>query len=125
MNEKEKLNYLVERISRKKEVIAIILFGSRARGLARQDSDYDLAVLTKKITTAQAYNIIGLGSESFQIELFHKLPLLIKYDVIKHGKILYCRNKNNLNEIIFLTLKQYLDFEPRIKLFYRAVINGI
>ena len=121
----EKLKSLVQRVSKKKYVEAIILFGSRAKGRARKDSDYDLAVLTKQITSAQAYDTIGLGSDSFQIELFNKLPLLIRYDVIKYGKILYCKDKNALNEIFFHTLKQYLDFEPRIKLFYKAVINGI
>ena len=39
------LQIMVERIVRKFDPVKIILFGSRARGTARPDSDYDLLVV--------------------------------------------------------------------------------
>lgn len=50
MTEDETLAALVRRIVEAAHPKRIILFGSRARGTARPDSDYDLMVVEEKIT---------------------------------------------------------------------------
>ena len=42
------LNYIVERLRKNKNVVAVYLFGSQITGRAREDSDADIAVITKK-----------------------------------------------------------------------------
>ena len=45
------INKYVEIVSKNYDVIAIILFGSYARGTQREDSDIDIAIITDDIKT--------------------------------------------------------------------------
>ena len=44
----EKMDKIIENISKNKNVCAIFLFGSQINSRARPDSDWDIAVITKK-----------------------------------------------------------------------------
>ncbi len=48
MDQKIFLNKIKEQVSKEDENASVILFGSRARGDYREDSDWDILVLTKK-----------------------------------------------------------------------------
>lgn len=125
MNNEEKLSYLVERISRKKEVEAIYLFGSRATGRVRSDSDYDLAVLTKKISRNKELGIIALGNNLFDISIFWRLPLVIQFRVLKEGKLLFSRNEQSIMQAKRNVVKKYLDFIPLLIKSYNEKLNDL
>ena len=63
IEDKKKLNCLVDRISKRKEVEAIFLFGSRVNGRERKDSDYDLTVLTKSSSKGKDGEIKGFADD--------------------------------------------------------------
>ena len=115
----------IKEISKNKEVIAIILFGSNIKKTNRKDSDIDLAIITKKISTKQELNIRGYSSELIDISLFHKLPIIIQFRVFKEGKVLYCKNKKLLNIIKTNTIKNYLDFSIFMNRFYKRTIENV
>ena len=50
LSQTEPLKTMVERIVNEFDPLRIILFGSRARGEARADSDYDLLVVLSQVT---------------------------------------------------------------------------
>jgi len=56
----------------------VILFGSRARGDAGDRSDFDLAVITSKMTQTQW--------SQFAIEVEERLPTLCGVDLVKLSK---------------------------------------
>ena len=125
MNKKEKLTYLIKRISKNRNVEAIILFGSQINGRARKDSDIDLAIITKKISRDKELDIIGLGDDTFNISIFHRLPLIIQFRVLKEGKIILLKNPLSLHKERTKVLRNYLDFAPFINKFYQRKLNGI
>lgn len=125
MNKEEKLDYLINRISKKKFVRAIILFGSQTNGRARKDSDIDLAIVTEKTTRENELSLIGLGDDTFNISILHRLPLIIQFRVIKEGKIIFCRDKTFLHKERIKILRNYLDYAPFIKRFYQRHLNEI
>lgn len=116
---------LVKEISLKKEVIGVYFFGSRVRGKFRQDSDYDLCVITEKISSKKEFEIIGHGDGIYQVSLFHKLPLIIQFRIFKEGKLLFCRDEKKLNFLKLLTIKKYLDFFPFISKFYQRILKNV
>lgn len=120
---KEKLNYLIERISKIKQVQAIILFGSQVNNKARKDSDFDLAILTENMPREKEMEIIGLGDDTYDISIFNRLPPIIKFRVLKEGKVLFCRSQEFLHKTKVFTYKIYLDFAPFIQKFYRKHLN--
>lgn len=81
----------------------IILFGSRATGKARKDSDYDILVLKKRIENnndrlvarkirSELNGIVPMDivvSTTSNYEKNKNYPFLIYYEIEKTGKVLY------------------------------------
>ena len=55
-------------------VSAIILFGSRACGTAREDSDFDIAVVTENATKEQEFSLLKKEG-GVDINVFSRLAL--------------------------------------------------
>ena len=119
------LENLVKRISKLKYVSAIFLFGSQVNWNARNDSDFDIAVLTKNSSYDEEMNIIGYGNDKFDVKVFSRLPLIIKFRVFKEGKVVFCRNEKDVYDTKVVIFKHYLDFAPVIDRFYRRVIENV
>ncbi len=98
------------------DCVALMLFGSVAREEARAISDIDLCIITRKNTPEpEAMNLMSYGSEGIDISLFWDLPLMIKFRVIKEGKILFCKDPLLLHRIKTDTIREYLDTAPLIR----------
>jgi uncharacterized protein len=107
---------LVDALSAHEEVVAIILFGSVARGRARKDSDIDICIITRRNTPEAAkMDLLGYGSAKTDISLFHDLPVTIRFSVIRDGRILCCRDPEELRRIMADTVREYLDIAPLIR----------
>ncbi len=118
-----KMQGMIKRLAKMPRVEAIIFFGSQVRKDARKDSDIDLAVITSKSTRNQELEIIGLGSDIFDISIFHRLPLIIQFHVLKEGRILFCKDQKILQQIKTQVLRFYWDYSTFMNIFYKRVIH--
>lgn len=96
----------LNKLSRKYHINAIYLFGSQAEKSATSQSDYDFAVLLDEKIKPKEYgryqiNIISellslIKTDRIDLIILNneKVPLLLKYNVIKQGKLLYEKEKN-------------------------------
>ncbi len=103
------------------------LFGSRARGAARRDSDVDVAVLVGDACTAgpgaakdTMFRVIGaLGrfvrSDRVDLVLLDHAPPLLRHRVIRDGVLLYARSDAERARFVRRRLREYLDLEPRLR----------
>src|SRR3989338_2657960 len=119
--QQQHLKEIVQHLSQLPYVNAIILFGSQARGTARQDSDIDIAVITKNATEEQEFAIMR-KEDNMDISTFSRLPLVIQFRVIREGKILLARNRVSLYRLRMDIIREYLDFAPFLHRFYRRMI---
>jgi predicted nucleotidyltransferase len=79
------LSEVVDRIVRKFHPVKIILFGSWARGSAREDSDLDLLiVLAKTDHTRKA--AIQIGNSLSNLPVAKDIIVTTPEDIEKHGK---------------------------------------
>ncbi len=99
------LEKLTAELKKIKSVKVAILFGSYAKGRQRKDSDVDVCV----ITDSKDDRPLGLSSDRFDISLYDRLPLLVRYRVFRDGKVLFSRDDGLLAKLRFWTLKVYLD----------------
>jgi len=115
---KQKIRKIVNKIKKNKEVIAIMLFGSYAKGKITPLSDIDLCVMLDK-----KYNNCSMAkkrmgyltgtADKFDIQVFQLLPLYVKNKILKEGKILYSKNIKKIYDVAYETIRKYEDFKPR------------
>lgn len=108
--ELEKIEKIIDRIKEFPEVMAIYLFGSYAKNEVKPISDIDLAVIVDNPSKKIEADIASLASKNLDIVLFHRLPLHIKYEVLKYGKELYVKDDDYMANIRLKVLKDYLEF---------------
>ncbi|MFH1187980.1 MAG: nucleotidyltransferase domain-containing protein [bacterium] len=126
---------LIKKIIKSEPMVEIAyLFGSQATGNITPLSDFDFAVqlnekarekdyfdyqirLTSKLAKAvKAINVdvVILNSK--------KTPLLLKYNIIKDGKIIYCKNKKLKNYLEAGTMRRFLDWQYFEEIYHQIFI---
>ncbi len=104
----------VNRIKKDKDAIAIMLFGSYVRN-KKYARDIDICVFLKggddKKMFKKRLNYMKGVPDKFDIQIFQQLPLYVRINVLRDGKILYLKNKKRLYNLAYETLKSYAFFE--------------
>ncbi len=98
-----------KRIRLNNHVLAVYLFGSFATGRQMLSSDIDICVIGR-LTERDKTEIACEGSEKVEVSFFDELPVYIKFEVLKEGKLLYCRDKRAMHDVISATLREYQGF---------------
>ncbi len=87
----------------------IVLFGSRAKGIGSEGSDFDIcAVLDqgKELTLKERIALENSLPETVDLSLFQELPINVKKRIFQEGEVLYSKDLYH-----FLTLGKETDFE--------------
>ena len=118
--------YLAERLAALPEVRLAYLFGSRARGRARADSDFDVAVLVDDERVADATGVSRMirhlagrlggdvPADLLHIVLLNGAPPLLRHRVLREGKMLHARAESERVRFAIRTIREYQDIEPRL-----------
>jgi len=105
-----------DKIKKDKLILAVALYGSYARKEPHRDIDVAI-ILNKKLSNIEMsrikINYSSLISSDFDIKIFQQLPIYIRMQIIKEGKISLCKNFDRLYELSFITLKEF-DFYKKI-----------
>ena len=121
----KELEKIVKKARKDENVLAVILFGSYARGEAKPNSDVDICLVLKKEFkrdfTEKKLEYLSEFSDRFDIHVFQQMPLYLKIRVLREGKVLLNKNYDELFQIAMKTVK---DFEL-FKKHYHACIKGV
>jgi len=119
---------------KKHKVKLAYLFGSRAKGNAAPESDFDLAVLFEeppsdslalRETMNLSSDLYGYFPAKIDIVSLHYAPLLLKYEVVAHHRVLYCNDeKERINFEVAVT-KEYIDEQYVRDIYYNALKERI
>ncbi len=109
-------------------ILAVILFGSRARGDFRKDSDTDLClVLMPRSYTSRelsSYKLRYRSKIDAALHIFQQMPIYIQQRVLKDGKVLWCRDEDALYEIAFRVIREFADYEHIYREYLEEVAHG-
>jgi uncharacterized protein len=112
---KKGLSGLLNRAKKDQQVLAVILFGSIARGQAHRGSDTDICLVLYpgSHTPIQLSKIKLEYVQDFNqdVQIFQQLPLYIRKRVLEDGRILYSTDMDRLYEVAFDFIREYADYE--------------
>lgn len=103
------------------EILYIILFGSRAKGNSREASDFDISVLFDPgtIKSQRATILFELApylcdyfkSSDVDISSFNDSSILLRWNVISFGKLIYMRESRDIyTDIKYQTISEYIPY---------------
>lgn len=119
----------------KSEIALAYLFGSKARGTQRPSSDTDLAVLLQEgfLQKDSLHYKLGLlsdlkdvlGVENVDLVVLNGAPPLLKFQVAKHGKLLY--RAKGVSDVSFRAraFMEYMDIKPMLDFFTKDALKKI
>lgn len=118
-------------------VLTAYLFGSQATGKASKSSDYDFAVLLSgKIKPDKYFNyklaltgdLLNFVDSKF-IDLIilnnKNISALLKFNIIKHGKIIYEKDKNARKNLEFKIMRNWYDQQYFENLWHTIFIKNM
>lgn len=118
------LDHLVAALRSIEEVEYAYLFGSRASGTARANSDLDLAIGLRDGQDLELLGdlqdrILGVldpvvpGERMDLVVLTERTPVALRQQVFRHGRLLFARTRDNLVHLRVRTASEWCDGEPR------------
>ena len=112
---------VIQAVSMDRDISAFYAFGSAAHDELLPLSDLDFAVLLSNNYDKSAYldkqlEVIDLLNDVFRTDeidlvIMNNAPLTFCYNIIKTGKMLYCRERTELVDFQERLTKLYLDFK--------------
>jgi len=117
-------------ISKPSYVVLAFLFGSQAKGVARESSDFDIGImLSKNLTASQRVSLktklsdrlSKLLKNDVDIVIINTAGTLLKYQIAKDGKLLFERKANLAKKFRLLAIKEYFDYLPTFNFHYNRL----
>lgn len=94
----------------------IIIYGSAAEGMTREESDIDLCIDIDADTDYERskfrLRVLSELPDFFDVQIFAQLPVYVKKEVLG-GKVIFCRDEEHLYEVAISTIKEFDDFKYR------------
>ena len=126
---KKALEALVEVSRRDPDVLAVIVFGSTARGEDTARSDVDVCVVL--MPQGQTFERLALSNKRIEylasfdldIQIFQQLPLYMRSRVFKDGQIVFARDEDLLYELALRFALEFEDFKPVYHEYLEHVAN--
>lgn len=116
-DQKEKLRAV---FSQYPEIELVYLYGSHAKGVERSDSDLDLAVSARtsdyaglKLDLLERLSLNGF--EQLDIAFFQQATPLLRFQMVRHNQLLYCRSNVSSGDLFSCCLNDYFDLEPILR----------
>ena len=117
---------LLERARSDPAVLAVLLFGRRARGDETGASDVDVCLVLDPRTPLDPgeTQLSYLADFDLDVAVFQALPLAIRSRVLREGEVLLVEDEGLLYETAIRTAKAWEDFKPQHRRYLEAVLGA-
>ena len=107
----ERFARLIERARADQDVLAVLLFGSQARGDATPASDVDVCLVLDPLAgngrAAASKRLDYLAGGDVDVAVFQQLPLYIRSRVLREGQVLFVRDEDALYTLALRTVRDF------------------
>ncbi len=119
---------LIARAENDPDVLAVLLFGSRARGDAASGSDVDVCLVlgseTRSDLERAEKRLAYLAETDLDVAIFQSLPLHIRSRVLTEGRVLFTRDEEALYAVAFRTARAWEGFRHIHRRYLDEVLRG-
>jgi predicted nucleotidyltransferase len=124
MDDTELLHQVLARAEKDTDVLAVIIYGSYARGEPYHDIDVCLVLWPSRTSMVNGLQKEVTYSEpGMDIHLFHDLPLYIQIRVLEEGRCRLVKDDDIYYDLVRITLQQWEDFRPLFEMYLEEVLN--
>lgn len=121
MGEREDLKRDFSFLSRREDVLAVLLFGSHAKGMQDRRSDMDICIVAPRCRDRlgllkEVHRNLDVYGKNYDVRIFENLPIHIKIDVIESNGIIHAKDEYELYEYFYFFRKLWEDQIQRLKL---------
>jgi hypothetical protein len=125
MSAERQLEQLLRRAAADPDVLAVLLYGSSARGDSHAGSDVDTCLVLRTYVRSRREQaekrLAYLGDIDLDVQIFQSLPLYIRARVLGEGRVLFCRDEDALYDVAFTTIRAF----ERFKRTYLAYLEEV
>ena len=123
-----KINPILKKAKKDKDVLAVALFGSCVQG-KEYYRDIDVCIILKQkfsniIMTKKNVAYAGIVSDKVDVSIFQQLPIDIRMRVLGGGKFLLINDQSEMYKLAFQTIKEFNLYEKIYKRYLKAIKNG-
>jgi len=99
-------------------VVFAYLFGSQAKDQSTTLSDVDIAIFIDRtmpkserfdIRLRLSNNLSAITKRTVDLIVMNDIPIQLAYEIIKHGKVLLCKDRDAMIDVEVEILSKYLD----------------
>jgi predicted nucleotidyltransferase len=128
------INTLIEKIkmlTEKYRIIYAIVFGSLIeKRFIKGESDIDLAIKVANLKESETFDFLksfmrNLNIDNLDIAILNFSPFSLKYDILTKGKVIFCKNEEELFEDKLKVRKLYDDWIYFSKIFEEREIKKV
>jgi uncharacterized protein len=122
-----RLERLIARAATDPDVLAVILFGSHARGDAESGSDVDVCLVLDQDARppsglpASRTRLEYLASGDLDVTIFQQLPLYVRTRVLREGRVVFVRDEDRLYALAVRTARAFEGFRHHYRRYLDAV----
>lgn len=112
------------------DIVAVVLFGSHARGEGSAVSDVDICIFLRprKYAAAEIHgkrlSYQEVVSDKVDIQVFQQLPVPVRSQILKEAKKILVKDEDELYRIAFETVRELEDFRRHYNEYLAGVMNA-
>jgi hypothetical protein len=114
-------------LQKDKDILFAYLYGSYAAGNTHIESDIDIAVYLKEKDTTFYLKKDNefLSNNRFDIRILNVMPLVLKFKVLKEGKLLFSNDEQKRIDFETEVIDRYFELKPYIDEYYELLKERI